>query len=128
MFKYLFFYKCKGELEIKILELPIVPRVVVRDLAVIIIEENGDELLWGYESTFFKAEETAKEIETGLKAIQYIKNQLLDAIEDIKADLLNLDIPEEHINQYLYEGYESLRIKMVDLENQTLPKTRPKHF
>ncbi len=100
----------------------------MRDLAVIIIEENGAELLWGYESTLLKAEETAKEIETGLKVIQYIKNQLLDAIEDIKADLLNLDIPEEHINQYLYESYESLRIKMVDLENQTLPKIRPKYF
>ena len=85
--------------------LPEFPKVVLDGSAMVIHYENGEREVWGYEPNQTLAREIASDIEVGLKAINYIGLELMKSLSELAEELEILEIPEEYINEYIYEGY-----------------------
>ena len=101
--------------------LPEYPKVMVDGTAVIIHYENGAKEVWGYESNKKIADKTAKEIELGLQAINYVSLELLRTMTDISEQLESLGIPAEYVRDYICEGYR----KVLRWFNAINPETSP---
>lgn len=89
--------------------LPIFPKVIARGEAVVIIEENGEERLWGFEADESAAIAVADEIQLGLRAINYVKTSLLSSLREALEYLADTGIPAEHLDDIVYEGYQSVQ-------------------
>ena len=59
----------------------------------IIRYENGKSEVWGYEPDVKIAEEVARDIEIGLKAIDYVSFELMKLLSEIGEQLQTLGIP-----------------------------------
>ena len=88
--------------------LPEYPKVLVDGTAVIIHYENGEKEVWGYEPNRKIADNTAKEIELGLQAINYVSLEILKTLTDISEQLETLEIPAEYVSDYICEGYRKV--------------------
>ena len=88
--------------------LPEYPKVLVDGTAVIIHYENGEKEVWGYEPNRKIADNTAKEIELGLQAINYVSLEILKTLTDISEQLETLEIPAEYASDYICEGYRKV--------------------
>ena len=97
------------------LTLPQYPIVRAEGTAIVIIEEDSHEWIWGYEPTVVEALEAVKEIEIGLRAIRFIKISLTNCINEIAEELIRLDIPQEYVGQYMFEAYRGLLKLMIKL-------------
>jgi hypothetical protein len=99
------------------LELPFYPRVEVRGNAVIIIEEDGEEHLWGLEDDESIAVAIAGEIQLGLRAIKYVRTCLLKSLREAMEFLMLAGVPTEQLDDIIFEGYCSIHKWFVELEN-----------
>lgn len=85
--------------------LPKHPRVVVDGTTIVIQYENGEKEVWGHEPNQETAQEVARKIELGLKAINYVALELMKSLTDIADQLEGFGIPPENINDHICEGY-----------------------
>ncbi len=99
------------------LDLPVYPRVEVRGNAVIIIEEDGREHLWGCEDDESTAVAVAGEIQLGLRAIKYVRICLLKSLREAMEFLTQVGVPIEQLDDIIFEGYLSIHKWFVELEN-----------
>ncbi|MCW4011936.1 MAG: hypothetical protein NWF07_02975 [Candidatus Bathyarchaeota archaeon] len=102
--------------------LPDHPKVVLDGSAVVIHYENGEREIWGYEPNLKIANEIASDIEIGLKAINYVSLELMKELSELAEQLKTLGVPEEYINEYIYEGYCKLAKRFQELDAK--PKIR----
>jgi hypothetical protein len=103
----------------KRIQLPVFPRVETRGTDIVIIGEDGSEELWGQEADRSKALEAAEDIQEGLRALNFVKNSLVNHINTLMENLIELDVPREHLDDIIYEGYRSLQkwfIRLADSE------------
>jgi hypothetical protein len=84
--------------------LPEYPKVVLEETAIIICYDNGEREVWGYEPNKKIADEIAKDIELGLKAIDYVSLELEKKINELIEKLVSVGVPEEYVNDYICEG------------------------
>ncbi len=63
--------------------LPEYPQVEIEGTAVVIRYENGKSEVWGYEPNLNIAEEVAKDIEIGLKAIDYVSLEVMKLLSEV---------------------------------------------
>lgn len=99
------------------IQLPIYPRVEIRGTSIVIVEEDGSEELWGHEADRSKALEAAEDIQEGLRALNYVKNSLVSYINTLMENLIELDVPREHLDDIIYEGYRSLQKWFIRLDD-----------
>ena len=64
------------------------PKVIVQNGNIIIIYNRNKKILWGIETNLEKATIISKEIEMGLRSINYAKFKLIKVIEEIADYLL----------------------------------------
>lgn len=95
--------------------LPQYPIVRAEGTAIVIVEEDQHEWIWGYEATAVEASDAVKEIETGLRAIRFIKLSLLNCMNEIVEELIHFDIPPEYVGQYMFEAYRGILRLMINL-------------
>jgi len=57
----------------------------------------------------------AEEIQWGLRVIDYVKFNLVKYLAKLSDDLRELNIPDEIIDETIYEGYKSLKKWFIDL-------------
>lgn len=89
-------------------QLPEYPRTDVRDSTIVIIYENGEEVIWGYEPNPTIAREVALDIELGLRAIDYVAFEITKKLSSIANDLVDFGVPYEYTNEYVAEGYSKV--------------------
>lgn len=99
------------------IQLPIFPRVEIRGTNIVIIKEDGSEELWGHEADRSKALEAAEDIQEGLRALNYVKSSLVNYINTLMENLIELDVPREHLDDIAYEGYKSLQKWFIQLDD-----------
>lgn len=99
------------------LSLPVHPRVEARGNAVIIIEEDGEEHLWGREDDEPTAVAVAGEIQLGLRAIRYVRTCLLKSLREAIEFLTLAGVPTDQLDDIVFEGYCSIHKWFVDFEN-----------
>lgn len=97
--------------------LPDYPKAVLEEGAVVIQYENGEREVWGYEPNVKLGFEVAKDIEIGLKAIDYVAIALMNKLIEISDDLEALDIPENYKYEYIMEGYSKISKWFMKLES-----------
>ena len=99
-------------------QLPKHPVVVIDGTAIVIHYENGEKEVWGYESDHIIAEEAARDIELGLKAINYVALELMKDLTEIADQLENLGLPSDHINDHICEGYNRVSKWFREIESR----------
>ncbi len=97
--------------------LPEYPKTEVDGTSIIIRYEDGSVDLWGFEKDALAAAEAAKEIEMGLRCIYYVERELIQVLTKLGEELECLEIPPEHIKDYLAEGYCRVYRWFRELEN-----------
>jgi hypothetical protein len=58
----------------------------------------------------------AKAIELELRAIDYVRDMLAEAVSDLTEELYLSDLPPENVSDVVYEGYRSLLPWFRDLD------------
>jgi hypothetical protein len=104
---------------IKKFTLPQYPIVRAEGTAIVIVEEDHHEWIWGYEPTAVEALDAVKEIEIGLRAIRFIKLSLSNCMNEIVEELIQFDIPQEYVEQYVFEAYRGILRLMMKLRRET---------
>lgn len=99
------------------LNLPDSPRIVVEGNKLFIVDENGSNF-WGYEEEA-QIDEIAKQLESELKAIQWVSNETQRFISELSELLKYSDIPHQDISDIVYEGYRSLFVKFKKLHESS---------
>jgi CheY-like chemotaxis protein len=95
------------------LNLPDTLRIVVEGNKLFIVDENGYNF-WGYEEEAH-IDEIAKQLESELKAIQWVSNETQRFISELAELLKYSDIPHQDISDIVYEGYRSLFVKFKNI-------------
>ncbi len=85
--------------------LPEFPEVRAEGKKIFIIHRNGEEMLWGMESSEELADSVSIELNLELKAIEYVKTHVYNFINDIRNELHRENISEDHLEQILVEGH-----------------------
>ncbi len=98
--------------------LPNHPKVKVRGNAIVIIDENDEEYLWGYEENEIIAIAIAEDIQLGLRAIHFVKKSLVNLLREIMEFLTESGVPKEHLDDILFEGYIGIQKWFIELANQ----------
>ncbi|MGD2142079.1 MAG: hypothetical protein PVH79_01210 [Candidatus Bathyarchaeota archaeon] len=99
------------------IELPEFPIALVRGTEVYIVNEDGQESLWGHEIDVDSAYEVAEEIQMELRAIKYVKNRLSEFLDRIAEELLVFGIPLEHLDKVIYEGCFKVQKMLLELSS-----------
>ncbi len=89
-------------------KLPEYPKVLVDGKAVVIHYEDGNKEVWGYEPNEKLANEIASDIETGLKAIDYVTFEIVKKLNEIAEQFDTLGMPKEYASDYICEGYSKV--------------------
>ena len=98
-----------------LIELPNNPRVEVRGTAIFIVKEDGIELFWGEEENELIAKTVAEQMQTELRAINYVKHKLAIAVNNLMDDLIELGVSTEHLDDIIFEGYSNLKKFLLQL-------------
>ena len=81
------------------------PNVIVRENEIYVkVEDNY--VLWGCEGS--DSYDVAKAIELELRAIDYVRDMLAEAVSNLTEELYLSDLPPENVSDVVYEGYMSL--------------------
>jgi len=88
--------------------LPEYPKVLVDGNAVVIHYENGNKEVWGYEPNEKLAKEIASDIETRLKAIDYVTFEIVKKLNEIAEQFDTMGMPKEYASEYICEGYSKV--------------------
>ncbi|MBC8224310.1 hypothetical protein H8E65_06960 [Candidatus Bathyarchaeota archaeon] len=94
---------------------PDYPKAFVEGCLVIFIDEKGKRNVWGREANPLTAQETAEEIEQGLRSIRHARRRLVEAIETTIRELGEVDIPEGLLIESICEAYWSIQMKLPGL-------------
>jgi hypothetical protein len=87
------------------LRLPQNPNVVVRDNCVVICYLDGSRIVWGKEETHIDALRIARELEIELRAINYIKSQIKNFIQEMEELLYSVDADESLLLSIIKDGH-----------------------
>lgn len=101
------------------IRLPDKPKVVVRGKEVFIIMEEGFEIYGGEEKSYREAVRLAYELEVELKAVDYVKQHLLDFIEEMREYLTTKQIDERLIDSIIDDGHFFARIEYFKSRRKT---------
>ena len=85
--------------------LPEFPQVRSVGTKIVIDFQNGEEMIWGEETSEELAVSLSIELDLELKAIEYVKMHVFNFITDIREALLRENISEDHLDQILVEGH-----------------------
>ena len=85
--------------------LPEFPQVRAEGKKIFIIFGDGEEMIWGEETSAELAVSASNELDLELKAIEYVKNHVFNFINDVRDSLLRENISEDHLEQILVEGH-----------------------
>jgi len=88
--------------------LPAYPKVTVRDQAIVILYEDGSEDVWGYEANDEIAEAVAKDIELGLKCIEYTFYEVGTRFNQVMDDMIEFGLNPDYVQDIIYEGYSRI--------------------
>jgi hypothetical protein len=91
----------------------VTPNVIVRENEIYVKVEDK-YVLWGYEGS--DSYDVAKAIELELRAIDYVRDMLAEAVSDLTEELYLSDLPPENVSDVVYEGYRSLLPWFRDLD------------
>ena len=90
-----------------LLPFPDTPKVVVRGKGLYILYEDGSEEFWGLEIES-DIEEIAAKMEMELRAVKWVKNEIVRVIGDLTEIMMYTDVPEQEIPYIIFDGYRSL--------------------
>ncbi len=96
-----------------LIKLPIHPTVEVRGKAIFIVDEDGMEFFWGEEENDLIAKTVAEEIQTELRAINYVECKLEIAVNRLMDDLKEVGISTDHLDDIIFEGYSNLKKNLL---------------
>jgi hypothetical protein len=68
--------------------------------------EDGSEIFWDKENSTIQALDLARELEIELKAVLYIKNIVVNFIEEMKELLYAINADEELIKSIIRDGHQ----------------------
>ena len=89
------------------------PNVFVRENEIYVKVEDK-YVLWGYEGSDSYA--VAKAIELELRAIDYVRDRLAEAVSNLTEELYFSDLTPENVSDIVYEGYRKLLSWFRDLD------------
>jgi hypothetical protein len=92
----------------------VTPIVVVRENGIYVKGADGKKVLWGYEGP--DSYDVAKTIELELRAINYVRDRLAEAVSNITEELYLSDLTPENVSDIVYEGYLKLLPWFRDLD------------
>jgi len=75
---------------------------------------EGKNVLWGYEGS--DSYDVAKAMELELRAIDYVRDRLAEAVSNITEELYLSDLTPENVSDIVYEGYRKLLPWFRDLD------------
>jgi len=96
--------------------LPEAPKVVVRGNHIYIIDEEGNEELWGEELSE-NIYEIAQKMELQLKLFHWIRYEIMRFLSELTSLIKHVGVPDEYVSDLVFEGYRSLLFQFKDLEN-----------
>ena len=91
------------------------PRVLIENNRIIILYESGERTVWGIEADTEKAEAIALEIETGLRAIKYVKINLIDFIENMADTLVCGNTPEKMLHWIIDDAFGDIYRRLPEI-------------
>jgi hypothetical protein len=92
----------------------VTPVVVVRENEIYVRGVKDENVLWGYEGS--GSIDVAKDIELELRAIDYVRDRLAEAVSEITEELYLSDLAPENVSDIVYEGYMKLLPWFRDLD------------
>jgi len=92
----------------------VTPTVVVIEDEIYVKGEDGKNVLWGHEGPDIY--DVAKTMEFELRAIDYVRDRLAEAVADITEELYLSDLTPENVSDLVYEGYMKLLLWFRDLD------------
>jgi len=92
----------------------VMPTVVVIEDEIYVKGEDGKNVLWGHEGPDIY--DVAKTMEFELRAIDYVRDRLAEAVADITEELYLSDLTPENVSDLVYEGYMKLLLWFRDLD------------
>ena len=94
------------------IKLPSTPNVIVRGNQIIVVFENGNEVLWDNEESQETALRIAKELEVELRAVKYVQKQVHDFIIEMRKYLSSLEINDGLLDTILIDGHAFARSQL----------------
>ena len=91
------------------------PKVIIKNGNIIIQYNKNKKILWGREPNFLKATQISKEIELGLRSINYAKCRLIRVIEEIADYLIQNQIPEEMLDGIIDDALGDTYRRLPDI-------------
>jgi hypothetical protein len=92
----------------------VTPIVIVRKNEIYVKGVEGKNVLWGYEGS--DSYDVAKAMELELRAIDYVRDRLAEAVSNITEELYLSDLTPENVSDIVYEGYRKLLPWFRDLD------------
>ena len=92
----------------------VTPIVIVRENKIYVKGVEGKNVLWGYEGPNFY--DVARTMELELRAIDYVRDRLAEAVSNITEELYLSDFTPENVSDTVYEGYRKLLLWFRDLD------------
>jgi len=94
------------------IKLPETPNVIAKNTVVVVIFDDGTELIWGEEKTSEDATTLAHELEIELRAVNYVRWHVRTFIQEMKEYLSTQNIDEGLLDSILIDGHDFARIDM----------------
>ena len=92
----------------------VTPIVIVRENKIYVKGVEGKNVLWGYEGP--DSYDVAKTMSLELRAIDYVRDRLAEAVSNITEELYLSDFTPENVSDIVYEGYRKLLLWFRDLD------------
>ncbi len=89
------------------IKLPEFPMATAEGNRIFVTYRDGHIMVWGEEDSHEDAAKVAQELELELRAIEYVKWHVTNFIKDMKAQLKELGLPEDHLESILVEGHKA---------------------
>ena len=106
----------KGKMGFVGLGFPDAPRVVVKGNRLFIVDEDGSERLWGSESVD-EINDIAHDMELELRAVRLVRLEFEMLIGELTEVVMCSGIPEDRVSDVIFEGYRSLLLKFIRLND-----------
>ena len=93
------------------------PLAMAKGTEVLVIGPDGATTIL-QEMSQRRAQKAARRVQRLLQATDYVKQQLADAIDKITQDLIDMNIPPDHIDELLWDGYNDVKAMILQLREQ----------
>jgi hypothetical protein len=98
--------------------LPQYPRVVVDEDAIVIINEEDERVVWGYEPDKAVAERVAREIEVELRSIAYARTRIIEFLEELAEEFIGMDLPVGAFEGVIDEAFGDVYRKLHSIRER----------